>query len=255
MKVLRGPENQIKTTEDAEGDDVKNPLRSASTLRWGALATDYDGTLANSGRVAAATFEALERVRRSGRKLLLVTGRELKELFDVFPPIAVFDRVVAENGALIFDPATGKRRLLAHSPRKLVSALEARRVKPLSVGHAIVATTRRQQRIVSKAIDELGLPLQLILNKRSLMVLPRGVNKASGLRNALRELGIAAAETVGIGDAENDEEFLAICGYSAAVANALPKLKRQVDTVTSAGHGEGVVELVEQLLNGRSGHE
>jgi HAD superfamily hydrolase (TIGR01484 family) len=221
-------------------------------LRWAALASDYDGTLANGGRVAPATLDALAQVRRSRRKLLLVTGRELKELFDVFPPIAVFDRVVAENGAVIYDPSTGKRRLLAHKPpRKLVSALVARRLKPLSIGHAIVATSRAQQRVVSRVIDELGLRLEIVLNKDSLMVLPRGVNKASGLLDALREIGVAPADTVGIGDAENDADFLALCGYSAAVANALPKLKRKVDVVTSAAHGEGVVELVKSLLNGK----
>jgi len=99
-------------------------------------------------------------------------------------------------------------------------------------------------------IGELGLPLEVILNKRSLMVLPRGVSKASGLLGALREIGIAPRDTVGIGDAENDEDFLALCGYSAAVANALPRLKRNVDVVTSAGYGAGVVELVKHLLNG-----
>jgi len=222
-----------------------------SLPRWAALASDYDGTLANGGRVAPATLEALARVRDSRRKLVLVTGRELKELFDVFPPITIFDRVVAENGAVIYDPASGKRRLLTRQPpRKLVDALRARRLKPLSVGHAILATTRGKQRVVAKVIKELGLPFEVILNKRSLMVLPRGVNKASGLRGALGELGVAPEDTVGVGDAENDQDFLALCGYSAAVANALPKLKRKVDMVTSAGHGEGVVELVARLLNG-----
>lgn len=220
-------------------------------LSWAALASDYDGTLANSGRVAPATLEALHQVRRSGRKLLLVTGRELKDLFDVFPPITIFDCVVAENGAVLYDPANGKRRMLAHQPpRKLVEALRARRLKPFSVGHAIVATMREHQQVVAKIIRELELPMQVILNKRSLMVLPPGVNKASGLRAALDELNLAAEDTVGVGDAENDEDFLAVCGYSAAVANALPKLKRKVDFVTSAGHGEGVVELVQHLLNG-----
>lgn len=225
-------------------------LEFEGKLSWAALASDYDGTLANSGRVAPATLEALAEVRHSGRKLLLVTGRELKELFDVFPPIGIFDRVVAENGAVVYDPASGNRRLLAHQPRKLVEALRARRLKPLAVGHAIVATTRDHQSVVSKVIRELELPLQIILNKRSLMVLPAGVNKASGLRDALDEMGLSPEDTVGVGDAENDEDFLALCGYSAAVGNALPKLKRKVDFVSSAGHGEGVVELVRHLLNG-----
>jgi hydroxymethylpyrimidine pyrophosphatase-like HAD family hydrolase len=225
------------------------------SLRWAALACDYDGTLATGGRVRPATLEALGQVLYSRRKLLLVTGRELGDLVDVFPPISLFDRVVAENGAVIYDPSSRKSRLLAQRPpRKLVGALRARKVRPLSVGRVIVATLRGQKRVVAEAIGELGLPLQVILNKRSLMVLPRGVNKATGLIDALHEIGVSPKRTVGIGDAENDADFLALCGYSAAVANALPRLKRQVDVVTSAGHGAGVVELVSRLLNGDGAH-
>ncbi|TIV90480.1 MAG: HAD family phosphatase, partial [Mesorhizobium sp.] len=67
-----------------------------------ALATDYDGTLAHNGLVAASTLSALETLKRSGRKLILVTGRELPDLKEVFPEIGLFDKVVAENGALIY---------------------------------------------------------------------------------------------------------------------------------------------------------
>ena len=67
-----------------------------------ALAVDYDGTLAREGRVDAATIGALEKIKKSGRKLILVTGRQLADLQRVFPEIEVFDLVVAENGALLF---------------------------------------------------------------------------------------------------------------------------------------------------------
>ena len=56
-----------------------------------ALATDYDGTLANHGIVDAATLDAVKRVKRSGRKLILVTGRELSDLLPLFPELDVFD--------------------------------------------------------------------------------------------------------------------------------------------------------------------
>src|SRR5213593_191619 len=76
-------------------------LRSCenSFMRYHALACDYDGTIARDGEVRENTILALEEVRKSGRKLILVTGRELDDLIKVFPRIDLFDRVVAENGA------------------------------------------------------------------------------------------------------------------------------------------------------------
>jgi len=64
-------------------------------MRYQALAADYDGTLATEGVVDDATLSALERFAATGRKLVLVTGRELDELLRVFPRIDVFHRVVA----------------------------------------------------------------------------------------------------------------------------------------------------------------
>jgi len=222
-------------------------------MRFAALACDYDGTLACDGRVDRSTLRALERVRRSGCKLLLVTGRELADLASVFPHLELFDRVVAENGALLYDPAIQEQRLLAGAPpRQLIQALRAHEVEPLSVGEAVLATSRAHAGTAAEVIRELGLAFRVILNKRSAMVLPAAVHKGTGLSRAALELGIGLEEIVGVGDAENDQEFLALCGYAVAVANALPQVKRSADLVTNATHGAGVVELIDTvLLNGR----
>ena len=82
------------------------------------LATDYDGTLARDGEVDPPTLKALEDFKRSGRKLILVTGRELPDLRRVFSRLDLFDRVVAENGALLYDPGTKKETPLAPEPPK-----------------------------------------------------------------------------------------------------------------------------------------
>ena len=63
-----------------------------------------DGTLAHDGVVDAATLDALRRLRDADLSLLMVTGRELPSLASVFPHLNLFDRVVAENGAVLFDP-------------------------------------------------------------------------------------------------------------------------------------------------------
>ena len=73
-------------------------------MRYLALASDYDGTLASDGAVDAKTIEAIERLIHSGRRLILVTGRELPDLQAAFPRLDLCERVVAENGALLFNP-------------------------------------------------------------------------------------------------------------------------------------------------------
>jgi hydroxymethylpyrimidine pyrophosphatase-like HAD family hydrolase len=103
---------------------------------------------------------------------------------------------------------------------------------------------------VAETIRDLGLELELSFNKGSVMVLPAGVNKATGLETALRELAVEPRRAAGIGDAENDQAFLSRCGLSAAVANALPEVQENVDLVTRGSHGAGVVELIEALLAG-----
>jgi HAD superfamily hydrolase (TIGR01484 family) len=220
-------------------------------MRYYALATDYDGTIASAGFVSSATLAALRRLRSSGLKLLLVTGRERSDLAAIFAQSSEFDRIVVENGALLLRPATGEERTLAESPpSQFVETLRQRGVTPLSVGRVIVATTEPNEHVVLETIRDLGLELQVIFNKGSVMVLPSGVNKATGLKAALVELGLSPEYVVGVGDAENDHAFLEYCGYSVAVANALPAVKARVDWVTQAAHGEGVAELIERLLCG-----
>jgi hydroxymethylpyrimidine pyrophosphatase-like HAD family hydrolase len=218
-------------------------------MRYYALATDYDGTLATEGRVDEATLEALERLRNSGRRLILVTGRELDDLFKVFPQIDLFERVVAENGALLYRPATREiKRLAEPPPENFAKTLRDRGVGPLSVGEVIVATWTPHEKTVLDVIRELGLELQVIFNKGAVMILPSGVNKATGLTAALEELGLSPHNTVGVGDAENDHAFLNRCESAVAVANALPALKEQADWVTRGSRGAGVTELIDRLL-------
>ena len=116
---------------------------------------------------------------------------------------------------------------------------------PLSVGRVIVATWEPHEKAVLETIRELGLELQVIFNKGAVMVLPSGVNKASGLDAALAELGLSPHNAVGVGDAENDHAFLARCECAVAVANALAALKERADLVTAGEHGAGVAELID----------
>lgn len=218
-------------------------------MRFLALATDYDGTLATHGQVGHATLMALKRLRESGRKLLLVSGRHLDDLYTVFPQVDLFDCVVVENGALLYFPATKEELVLGdRPPDAFIQALQDQNVEPLGVGRVIVSTWEPHETTVLQAIRDLGLELQIIFNKGAVMVLPTGVNKAAGLSAALNKMGLSPHNTVAIGDAENDHAMLDLCEFSVAVANALPTVKENVDWVTQGSRGEGVTELIDQLI-------
>ena len=224
----------------------------AGIISCRALATDYDGTIAHEGVVDASTLAALRRFRASGRKLFLVTGRQFEELRTIFPAADEFDAVVAENGAHVRWPAENRDELIGQPPPpEFMDLLAKQGVRPISSGHVIVATFEPYEKAVLEAIKTSGLELQVIFNKGAVMVLPSGINKASGLKRVLKQLDIKRDEVVAVGDAENDHAFFDYCGFSAAVANALPAVKEHAMGVAKT-HGGGVVELIDLILGGGS---
>ncbi len=218
-------------------------------MRYLALATDYDGTLAHHGQVDAETLESLRRLRATGRKLVLVTGRQVDDLANVFPEIGLFDQVIGENGALIYRPQRRELRTLAQPPpAEFVETLKRRGVDPLAVGHVVVATVQPHETEAIEVIRELGLELQVIFNKGSVMILPASVNKATGLAAGLKELQLSPHNVVGVGDAENDHAFLVMSECGVAVANALDSVKAHTDVVTTGRASAGVREIIESLV-------
>ena len=219
-----------------------------SAMHFLVLATDYDGTLAHDGVVDDNSIAALERLRNSGRRIVLVTGRHLPDLCKIFPRLELFDRVIVENGGVLYRPQTHEEKPLCPPPNEHFLSLLRDRNIPFSVGKTIVATWQPHDAAVLGAIRDLGLDLQVIFNKGSVMVLPSGVNKGTGLQAALDELEVSYHNVVSVGDAENDLSFMRLSACSVAVANALPSLKEHADIVTQKPRGEGVTELVDHLI-------
>lgn len=217
-------------------------------MRYLALVTDYDGTIAIDGKMVDVAVTSIERLRTSGRRAILVTGRRLEDLLPVLPHVRLFDYVVAENGAVLYEPRTRRETLLANpAPPEFIQRLEALGV-PVDVGRVVVATWLPHHNAVLQAIQETGLELHVIFNRAAVMVLPTGVNKATGMTYALRKLGLSPHEAVGIGDAENDHSFLDRCECAVAVADAAPSIRKLAAFVTKGAAGRGVAELIDELI-------
>ncbi len=219
-------------------------------MQYHVLATDFDGTIAEHGIVPHSTIEALEKVKASGRKLVMVTGRRLEPLIELLPDIGLFDLVVAENGALLYEPHTATETLLAPAaPPNLIELMRQRGVHEIESGRVIVATWRPHEVIALEVISELAIDWQIIFNKDAVMLLPSGCNKALGLTAALAQLQISPLNTVCVGDAENDQAMMRLCGASAAVANALDSVKQICRIVTQQPRGAGVEQLCQMILD------
>jgi hydroxymethylpyrimidine pyrophosphatase-like HAD family hydrolase len=217
-------------------------------MRYFALAVDFDGTLAHDGYVRPETVVALHQLRATGRKLVLVTGRRLPELEAVFTELVLFDRVVGENGAVIFNPADRSLRALAPPPPEMLLERLRKANVPFQTGHAIVALWEPHAAEAFSAIAELGLEYWVSFNKGAVMLLPSGHTKATGLEAALSDLGLSPLNAVAIGDAENDHSMLAACELGVAVGNAVPALHLSADVSLAADHGAGVEEVAYALI-------
>src|SRR4051794_25327396 len=134
-------------------------------MRYLAIATDFDGVVASHGRPSGAAIAAIERLRASGRRAILVTGRTLESLQQSCPILSVFDYVVAENGAVVYEPRTREETLLAPPlPTKFTERLKELAVDPLEVGKVIVSSWVPHQITMLQAVQEMGLEIHIVFN-------------------------------------------------------------------------------------------
>jgi hydroxymethylpyrimidine pyrophosphatase-like HAD family hydrolase len=224
---------------------VTNPDRGVDAISpyFKAVAIDFDGTLAEGGAPSSSVLAAVRSARDLGLRLLLVTGRTLTDLGQVFPDVHEhFDLTVAENGAIL-RAAEGHRRLARPVDPELAKALQEHGISAQS-GEVILACDAVHDAEVFEEIRRLDLDCQLIRNRGALMVVPAGVTKASGLGAGLRELGLSAHSAMAIGDAENDLAMLESCELGVAVANAVPVVRQRADLVLEHCDGLGVTAFL-----------
>ena len=209
-------------------------------MRYGVLAVDYDGTLAEAGHLGDDVRGALAVTREAGVTIVLVTGRRLADLRRVAGDLSFADAVVAENGATLTFPESGRSMRLHGPPPPVFSAtLRSRGVDAVD-GDCLIETPAEAAPIVLDVVRTLELPLVLAFNRSRLMILPQAVSKATGLREALAALRLSVHNTLAIGDAENDHALLEAAEVGVAVRWGSPALAAAADLVIE-GHGPGDV--------------
>ena len=216
-------------------------------MKFAALALDYDGTIATDGAFSPAVRQAIGEARQNGIAVVLATGRRLPDLHRVAGDLTCFDVIVAENGAVLEFPSSGRHVSLAHPPSPAVIQELYRRHIDVVAGESVLETDAAAAPAVLEVIRSLEQPLVLAFNRSRLMVLPQAVAKSTGLRQALFALRISIHNTVGIGDAENDHDLLDACEVGAAVGWGSAALRAVADDVIEGTGPEAVAEYIRRV--------
>lgn len=255
--------------------EVADPRPDAGR-RFRLVVTDVEGCVVPADRrpwPLAQLAELAKWVARGeagcGPRLLLCSGRPAQFVEAVAAALGVRLPAVCENGAVVLEPETGRTRplytaaearLMARVRRACVRAYEetglARVPAGRELGVALVPAPGRWPDVrafrdhVEHTLRQAGLPPDRLLvtySAGAVDVTPRGIDKASGVRRLLAELGVAPEEVFAIGDGANDLPLLAMAGGRGAPANALPEVRAVAQRVSRHPATLGVLELLRGL--------
>ena len=217
-------------------------------MKFGILALDYDGTIAKDGVLDSEVRAAIEEARRHNIVTVLVTGRVLSDLRTLIGDLRLFDSIVAENGAVVAFPDSGRSTVLgAPPPPEFLQELYRRGIQ-VTRGESVVEAPADVATPILSVIREMELPLVLLFNRGRLMVLPQAISKATGLRYAMRSLRLSEHNAIAVGDAENDHQLLESCEIGWAVGWGSKRLQKVADGVLDGAGPAAVASYIRQVV-------
>lgn len=206
-----------------------------------ALCVDYDRTLTTPDlRRVPQAIQALARARDAGKRIVVVSGRDLDFLEREVGKVC--DAIVGENGCFLLHGGARTRLAPTLALRSALAALDV----PIEHGAAIASVDLAHAELVRTELARRRIDASLVRNRDRVMVLPRAVDKASGALAALRALGVPPERAAAAGDGENDITMLQAVGHAIAVANAVDEVKRVADHVTIDAGGHGIARWIDE---------
>lgn len=120
----------------------------------------------------------------------------------------------------------------------------------VSTARVVVARATHAAREFSRHVGELGLrdTYYSIAGEYWMDLAPEGITKAYGMERLRLELGVAASDTVAVGDSENDIEMLLWANRGVAMGHAEASVVAASDEVTYPIIDDGLAPVLEGLL-------
>ena len=238
---LRQEKDEFHNLEYFKAEDIR------------AIITDLDRTITD--KPGKPYFDAADydtklftEMKKAGIPLFLATGRTLSYVKKLSNKFKVWQCIIAENGAVIYFPKTKKtittNTVYQAKVKKIVRDLN---LPGVIIGKIIISIPEEHEKIVMKNIEKYLGNVQIIRNVDEIMILPKGVDKGTGVRLALKYFDIDIEKTIVVGDGENDVEMFSNPGFKVALQNAHPSLKALANTITKYSSTRGIREILEKI--------
>ncbi|MFZ0555097.1 MAG: phosphoglycolate phosphatase [Nitrososphaeraceae archaeon] len=219
------------------------------------FAVDIDGTITEDGGGMLHLPAVLELriLERMGFKVIFVTGRSSFEAYTLAVFTGTTKIAVSENGGVITKSpeehlVLGDKKICMEGYNVLKDHIDGVKNKPVFARMSEVVLCRNFDiGHAQQILKEYKLPLYISDSRYAYHLNQIGVDKSTGLTEALRILGLEVRDSVAIGDSETDIPLFRSCGYSVCLGHAEENVKRNASQVTSAKHGEGLVQAIQFL--------
>jgi len=238
------------------------------TQKIKAIAVDVDGTITDKDRkICIGAIEAIRAAEELGIPTIIVTGNIFFYAYATATLIGATGGIVAENGGVISeldDDGVEKIKVLGDFDKVqkafdyLKSALSKNNTED-EIQMVDDSDSRLSEIAIYRTIDESVIKSMLNESKEdfgvevydtqfAIHITDKNINKGSSLDIVAKKHGFDVDEILAMGDSENDIEFLSVCGFKVAVANADESLKEIADYVCENKYGNGVKEAIQKFI-------
>jgi phosphoglycolate phosphatase len=224
-----------------------------------ALLTDIDGTITDpSRRISTGSMETIRSLVDNGIEVVLASGNTPCFMDALCKMIGTRGTFIAENGGVFRIGYTGTLRITGDQAlsRKALEAVQTH-YRALGKELELFSPAYRYSDLAfarSVPVDEVKTilrdhPVQVLDTGYAIHLQPPGINKGTALVELARELGLAPADFLAIGDSLNDIQMLKTAGIGITVANAHPEIKAVAQYIAKKEYGDGFVEAVEKYYS------
>ena len=231
-------------------------------------AFDIDGTLTVSRNTVMLDLGALSSLRdleKNGIHVVLVSSNMIPAVAALKKYIGLSGPAIGETGCIIYWGGDDFEVLTKYSAGKIYEKVLEKyslyvygswqnRFRSYDYALKIKPEHRDKAEEIVESIKDFverhDPNIKVGFSGYAIHLTPRDAGKGKALLHVLEKMRIKPSEVIGVGDSIMDYDFIRYVGLKVAVGNADDELKKLVDIVTEKPSGQGVVELVNKILDG-----